>query len=201
MTEYELIDNPSTKSWINNRNWWKWIIAFIIFAVAPIYLAIKPEDFTPIVQVLLSLFLFLLALWIGHSKENEKAIKRANDKWLPQAESVVYRLLTLHSNVKRFATLSKNSCNKTKCDLPELEKEEMKAVRIKIQTDCESTSQRLIDIAFQLEDAVEDWRRFIAANCTGEECSRIFEAIEERQIRLEKEIEESKQEQHGANKG
>jgi hypothetical protein len=34
-------------------------------------------------------------------------------------------------------------------------------LRIKIQTDCESTSQRLTDIAFQLEDAVEDWRRFI----------------------------------------
>lgn len=68
----------------------------------------------------------------------------------------------------------------------------MKAVRIKIQTDCEATSQRLTDIAFQLEDAVEDWRRFIAANCNGDECSRIFDAIQERRERLEQEIEEQK---------
>src|SRR5690606_23100917 len=151
-----------------------------------------PNDYTPIVQVLFSLFLFLLAFWLGYTKETERATRQASDKWLPQAESVIYRLLTLHNNVKRFASTAKNSCNKTKCDLPELEKEEMKAVRIKIQTDCEATSQRLTDIAFQLEDAVEDWRRFIAANCNGDECSRIFDAIQERRERLEQEIEEQK---------
>ena len=155
---------------------------------SPIYLALRPNDFTPLVQILFSLFLFLMAFWIGFTKETERATRQASDKWLPQAESVIYRLLTLHNNVKRFADTAKNSCNKTKCDLPELEKEEMRAVKIKIQTDCESTSQRLTDIAFQLEDATEDWRRFIAANCTGDECSRIFDAIQERRSQLEQEV-------------
>lgn len=180
--------NPPSNSWINKNNWWKWLIAVFIFIGAPVYLGLKPEDYTPFVQILLSLFLFLIAFWIGFTKEIEKAVKQANDKWLPQAESVIYRLLTLHNNVERFAITAKNSCDKTKCDLPELEKEDMKAVRIKIQTDCESTYQRLTDIAFQLEDAVEDWRRFIEANCLGEECLRIFDAIEERKKHLEKEI-------------
>jgi len=184
--------NPSFSNWINKDNWWKWAIAILVFLCAPIYLALKPEDFTPIVQVLFSLFMFLLAFWLGFTKETERATRQASDKWLPQAESVIYRLLTLHNNVKRFASTAKHSCDKTKCDLPELEKEEMKAVRIKIQTDCESTSQRLTDIAFQLEDAVEDWRRFIAANCSGDECSRIFDAIYERRERLEQELEEKK---------
>lgn len=184
--------NPPSNKWINKDNWWKWLIAGLAFIGAPIYLAVRPDDFTPIVQVLFSLFLFLLAFWLGYTKETERATRQASDKWLPQAESVIYRLLTLHNNVKRFASTAKTSCDKTKCDLPELENEEMKAVRIKIQTDCEATSQRLTDIAFQLEDAVEDWRRFIAANCTGDECSRIFEAIQERRERLEEEMEERK---------
>lgn len=183
---------PIINSWISKNNWWKWLIALAIFIGSPICLEIKPEDFTPLVQVLLSIFLFILAYFIGYATETEKAALQANEKWMPQAESVIYRLLTLHSNVKRFALTSKTSCSRTKIDLPELEKDELKAVRIKIQTDCEDTSQRLIDIAFQLEDAIEDWRRFIAANCNGEECSRIFEAIEERGKRLEQEINDGK---------
>lgn len=194
MTEtenYYYYYSHSTK-WINKDNWWKWLIAIITFVVSPIYLGVRPQDFTPLVQVLFSLFIFLMAFWIGFTKETEKATRQASDKWLPQAESVIYRLLTLHNNVKRFAGTAKNSCDKTKCDLPELEKEEMKAVKIKIQTDCEATSQRLTDIAFQLEDAIEDWRRFISANCAGDECSRIFEAITERQDKLDQELQDKK---------
>lgn len=185
-----LYDNNESfdNTWINRSNWWKWLIALIIFITAPVYLIIWPEDYTPIVEFLLSLFLFLMAFWIGLTKEVEGAIIKANAKWLPQAESVIYRLLTLHNNVKRFARSTQNNCDKTKCDLPELDKDEMKAVKIKMQTDCESTSQRLTDIAFQLEDAIDDWRRFIAANCTGEECSRIFDALQTRQQRLEEEL-------------
>ena len=103
--------NPSSGKWINKDNWWKWGIAILVFIGAPIYLALKPADFTPIVQVLFSLFLFLLAFWLGFTKEIERATRQASDKWLPQAESVIYRLLTLHNNVKRFASTAKNTTN------------------------------------------------------------------------------------------
>ncbi len=180
----------ANNNWINQDNWWKWVLAALIFIGAPIYLANNPNDYTPMVQLLLSLFLFLLAFWIGYTKETERAARKANDKWVPQAESVIYRLLTLHNNVQRFASTTKTSCDKTKCDLPELDTNEMRAVKIKIQTDCDATSQRLTDIGFQLEDAIEDWRRFIAANCTGDECSRIFDAISERRQRLKEELQD-----------
>jgi len=170
----------------------KWIFVLIILVGSPIYLSKYPNDYTPMVDVMFSIFLFLLAYWIGFSDEIERTTKKINQKWLPQAESVVYRLLTLHSNVKRFAISTSQNCSKTNCDLPELQKEELKAVRIKIKTDCETNSQRLEDIARQLEDAIEDWRRFIAANCNGEECGRIFDAIQERQSKLEIDIEKNK---------
>lgn len=59
---------------------------------------------------------------------------------------------------------------------------------MRTRMECEAASKRLDDIARQLEDAIEDWRRFIAANCHGNECNRIFEALEERRFRLEQEI-------------
>jgi hypothetical protein len=162
----------------------RWVAAALVFIIAPAYLAIKPEQYTPFVQVLISLILFWLAYHIGHKTEAEKARQQANDRWLPQAESVIYRLMTLNANVQRFSSKTKMSCSMTSCDLPELERDNMRAVKIKLKTDCDTSSQRLDDIAHQLEDAIEDWRRFVAANCKGEECRRIFQGLQERQRAL-----------------
>lgn len=164
--------------------------ACIVLLGAPIYLAKRPQDYTPLVQFLISVFLFLLAYWIGYTKEAEAAARRANDRWLPQAESVIYRLMTLRTNVRGFSLTTKSSCSSASCDLPEIEKPELKAVKIKMKADCQASSQRLDDIAHQLEDAIEDWRRFIIANCHGEECARIWQGLIARDQRLELEFRE-----------
>ena len=166
----------------------RWVLVAAAFIAPPIYLAKNPDDYTPLVQVLISIFLFLLAYWVGFTKEAEKAAQRANDRWLPQAESVVFRLMTLRTNVCGFSRTTKSSCSNASCDLPELQKDELRAVRIKMKSDCEASSQRLDDIAHQLEDAIEDWRRFIIANCAGDECQRIWEALVRREERLEREL-------------
>lgn len=166
----------------------RWSLAALFLIGPPVYLAYRPEHYTPLVEVLLSLMLFLLAYWIGHSQEAAKASQRASDRWLPQAESVIFRLLTLHANVRRFSFATKSDCDKSQCDLPELSTDEMRAVRVKLRAECEASSRRLDDIAHQLEDAIEDWRRFIAANCFGDECARIFDAIQQRQESLMQEL-------------
>lgn len=171
-------------SLFNAGSIFSWSLAILLLGGPPIYLAYRPDHYTPFVEVLLSILLFLLAYWIGHSWEAARAAQRANDRWLPQAESVIFRLLTLHTNVKRFSAATKSDCQNAQCRLPELQKEEMRAVRIKMETECEASSRRLDDIAHQLEDAIEDWRRFISANCYGDECVQIFEAIEQREQSL-----------------
>ncbi|QDV91804.1 hypothetical protein RAS2_29100 [Phycisphaerae bacterium RAS2] len=162
----------------------RWVLVLIVLAAAPIYLAKRPDHYTPLVETLLNVLLFLLAYWIGHSQEAAKAAQRANDRWLPQAESVIFRLLTLHANVRRFSFATKSDCKQSECELPELKQDEMRAVRVKIKSECEASTRRLDDIAHQLEDAIGDWRRFIAANCVGGECARIFEAIKQREVSL-----------------
>jgi hypothetical protein len=168
----------------------RWILAIIVLAFPPIYLAFRPQDYTPLVETLLGVILFYLAYWIGFTKEIEMAAQRANDRWLPQAESVIFRLMTLHANVRKFSHITKIGCMKSQCDLPELTKPELRPIRIKMKAECEASGQRLDDIANQLDDAIEDWRRFVAANCMGDECGRIFDALEQRRTKLEQEIEE-----------
>ena len=169
---------------INGPRIFRWVLALAFVIFPPIYLAQNPTDFTPLVDTLFSIFLFLLAFWIGSTKDSEIAAQKANDRWVPQAESVIFRLMTLHANVLRFAQVSRKNCSDAECELPELKEDGMRAVRIKMKTDCEASSQRLVDIAYQLEDAIEDWRRFVIANCQGDECQRIFEALQQRQQRL-----------------
>lgn len=168
----------------------RWVLAVALLVGPPIYLAYQPDHYTPLVEVLFSVFLFLLAYWIGQSQDAAQAAQRANDRWLPQAESVIFRLITLHANVRRFCLASRSDCQQSQCELPELQKDELRAVRIKMKTECEASSRRLEDIAHQLEDAIEDWRRFIGANCQGEECARIFDAIWERQQKLFEEFQQ-----------
>lgn len=172
----------------NGGSMLRWILAALVFVAAPIYLAFRPEEYTPLVQVLISLIFFWLAYQIGMHKEVEAATQKANDRWLPQAESVIFRLMTLHANVKRFSHSTKSNCSTTACDLPELEQNNMRAVKVKLKTDCAASGQRLDDIAHQLEDAIEDWRRFVSANCNGDECMRILEALLRRQEKLEQEL-------------
>ena len=177
-----------TQSWppvCSAAKWFfRWGGAALLIVGPPIYLAYHPEHFTPAVQALLAILLFLLALWIGQSQEAAKAAQRANDRWLPQAESVIFRLLTLQANVERFSKATEGDCRQSECDLPELKQKNMRALRIKMKTECVASSRRLDDIAHQLEDAIEDWRRFIAANCVGDECARIFDAVEQRKASL-----------------
>jgi hypothetical protein len=170
----------------------RWILAIIALSFPPVYLAFRPQDYTPLVETLLGVILFYLAYCIGFTKEIERAAQLANDRWLPQAESVIFRLMTLHYNVRIFSHTTKIGCMKSQCDLPELAKPELRPIRIKMKTECEAAGQRLDDIANQLEDAIEDWRRFVAANCMGDECERIFEALEQRSNKFEQELAEFK---------
>jgi hypothetical protein len=106
--------------------------------------------------------------------------------------------MTLKTNVRGFSRTTKTSCSCATSDLPELDKPELKAVKIKIKADCQASSQRLDDIAHQLEDAIEDWRRFIIANCRGEECGRIWNALQTRDERLEREFQHKEGESNNA---
>lgn len=164
--------------------------AVVLFVIAPLILALKPELYSAPVQVIFAAGLSWAGYWLGMKKSEDDAVRMANDRWLPQAESVILSLMTLKSNVTRFSRKMRKACCSGYSDLPELKKEEFKAVKIKIVTDCEASSERLDNIGHQLDDAIADWNRFVIANCTGDECARIYEAQQQREWSLDQELRE-----------
>lgn len=161
-----------------------WILAAILFVVPFAYLWARPEHYTPLVDVLFSLFLAIVFYQLGGSSKANEAESRARDRWMPQAESVAKKLLTLHASVRKLSNRVRNSCQDVACDIPEFQSPEMKSIRMKLKSDCENTSERLDDIANQLDDAVGDWERFLFANCESEDCGRISQTMEEQRNKL-----------------
>jgi hypothetical protein len=164
------------------------LITFILVFGSVGYLIWRPADYTPAVQFLISVLLSLAGYWLG-SKENAAiAAKHANDRWVPQAESVIFRLMTLRSNVSRLAIESQKQCDEAICDLPDLGQDGFRAMHVKLKSDCRASTQRLADISRQIDDVIGDWRRFVIANCQGTECGRIEEAVATRRNELENEL-------------
>jgi len=165
-----------------------WIVAIIVLVGPPILLWKFPNEYTPVVETLLNAILFGLALYLGRIDAIETATKAANAKWLPQAVSACNRLLTVCGAVRTYRSELASTCANAQRELPELEQEKMKAVRMMLSSHCNHGSARLNDVANHLEDALEDWQRFIGANCSGDECSQISSQINQRRLTLESQI-------------
>jgi hypothetical protein len=161
-----------------------WIFAALLFLVPFIYLAVKPEHYTPLVDVMFSFFLALVFYQLGNKAKIAEAESRARDRWMPQAESVAKKLLTLQASVKKLGNRVRSSCEDKACDLPEFQSPELRPIRMKLKSDCENTSERLEDIANQLDDAEGDWERFLYANCEADDCGRISMILADQRKKL-----------------
>ena len=157
----------------------------------PLLLLFNPVLYTPAVQVLFAVGLSWAMFWLGSQQTADEAAQRANDRWLPQAESVILNLMTLKVDVIRLQRgMRKKCCAGGYKDLPELEEPEFKAVRIKITTECEANAGRLGNIKNHLDNAIGDWNRFVTSNCAGEECARIYDAQQQREAQHQRELQE-----------
>lgn len=154
------------------------LIALILFAST--YFVLKhPEEYNALSQFLLSLLLTILSVLLGMFFQRDVASKKAGDRWLPQAASVIQRLMTLQENVLRFSESKKQNCSGGITQLPELEEKEFEKVKLWIQMDCQNSSERFHDVAVQLGDSILDWQRFVTENCDDEDyCNSLFEEWE-----------------------
>lgn len=162
-----------------------WAITIAVVILPPTCLIVKPELYTPLVAAILSSGLFLLSRLIGQEQAEQRGLRTANERWLPQSESAMHRLLTVLSSLKRFRSELSQICSTAAKDLPEIDLEKNKAIKMLISTHCRLGSAQLIDIANHVQDALSDWSRFVRANCQGEDCGRIFMEIKKKQDTLE----------------
>lgn len=165
-----------------------WIITIIVLVGSPIWLAIKPTDFTPVVAILLNAILFVAARLLGQDQAEKHGFKIANDRWLPQAESAMHRLLTVLSSIRSFKSELSSTCNCAAKEHPELKNDTNKTLKTVFSAFCQHGAKRLGDIINHLEDSLGDWNRFVQANCQGEECARIFRAMKQKKDQLENQL-------------
>lgn len=166
------------------------LLAIALGIAAPAILAFKPDFYSVPVQIIFAFGLTWSTYWLGSQQTAEVAARKANDRWLPQAESVILGLMTLKADVVRLQRKMQKTCCNGYSDLEELQEEAFKAVRIKITTECEATADRLNNIKNHLENAIGDWDRFVTSNCEGEECARIYDAQHQREEQLERELQD-----------
>lgn len=165
-----------------------WLIALIVLVGPPLILLNYPDQYTPMVETLLNALLFGLALYLGRLDAAAVATKQANAKWLPQAASACSRLLTVWASIRTYRSELASTCANARRDLPELKDSNLKAVKTMLSAHCNYGSARLNDAANHLEDALEDWQRFIGANCEGNECAQIAKQIDGRRDELKKQF-------------
>jgi hypothetical protein len=135
--------------------------------------AYKPQSNTPVVQALCAAFGTLGSILAGVAWSKRQAEREANSRWIPVAASSCDRLITLQSSVRSLRYTVSKSCGAAKVNLPELNRDLNRAVRVHLEDLCGANASRLSDIENHLEGALADWERFIKVNCTGSECAEI----------------------------
>jgi hypothetical protein len=150
----------------------------------------RPELYSPLASFLISTLQAGYTAWLSYAITDSSARKSANAKWLPQAEGACDRLLTVSSSIQRYRQQLQAACGHATKNLPELQQNNMKAVRVLMERQCAEGANMLLDMANHMESAVSDWRRFIGQNCEGAECAAIDERLSALRERL-REVDQS----------
>lgn len=167
-------------------------LAVIAMVCIPSYLLFKhPDSYNPLVQFLFSVGLCWASIQASAVQAKASGESEANRRWLPQAEGVCDRLITLKYALKSFWLDTKHRCNNIGTQLPELLDPKNNSIRAIIECQCSDSAHRIEDFINQLDSAVSDWHRFIRENCKEGECETIFDSLDKLNDRLHTSFEEA----------
>ena len=161
---------------------WK-IILLVLFCIAVAgYFGNHPNDYNAACQVLITLITAVFSVFAGLKYDNEKfkirleeekknAQQNATEKWMPMAMSCISRLLTMQYDIGSVKEVSikalSNIANSNSLD----------CTKTIANTEIGNRKNSYDRIYEQLNDDIEDWKRFFEANCQGKECSEVKDLI------------------------
>ncbi len=162
-----------------------WSLTLGVVAVPTVLLLNYPDTYNnPVVVFLLSVALCGLSVLASRHEFVASAHRAMQTEWLSQAESACDRLLTTAAHVLAVRGRMNCTCDSALHDLPELQTDELKAVRVLLSAHCREAADNMTTIANHMESAIADWQRFIAKNCEGEDCTRIGRNLDKRRAKL-----------------
>ncbi len=165
-----------------------WLAAVVMLFVPSVLIVLFPSAYNPLTAFLLSFAMFAMAGWASHLQSEASAVKSANQRWLPQAQSACDHLLNLCYTIKRFQQGVACSCEKLRRHVTQLDEPKNLPIKLFIEQQCESSASRFRDVANHLESAYADWERFIRHNCQDGECEAIFDSLRLLRHRLDQEL-------------
>lgn len=146
----------------------------VVVGGVPVALSVfAPELNNSVVIAICASGQFFVSIFAGISWSKAEAVKEANMRWVPMAASACDRLATILGSVASLRTTVGQACGNATKNLPELAREENRAVRVHFEGLCSSNATRLNDVESHLDSALTDWERFIKHNCDGPECAEI----------------------------
>jgi hypothetical protein len=163
-------------------NWWL-IILVVIGIIAAGYFGHHPTEYNAACQVFITLLVAVFSVFTGLKYDNEKLKVKLEEekrkaqldaiaKWMPMAISCISRLLTMQNSINSIKDVSIKALstiynsNSLECS---------KTIASAEINNRENSYNSIYD---QLNDDIEDWKRFVEANCQGDECSEVNNLIE-----------------------
>jgi hypothetical protein len=153
-------------------------VLIVVFIALPTYIVAKlPNAYNPLAQVLFSILLAGVSIWLGIALNTSSAKREAAAKWLPAAETACKQLLTISNTAERMRMTQRNACSALDPILPSSSRSE--PIRQMVEMQCRETAEKLATLRDHVENGVSHWQVFIANNCERGECEAISFRIEE----------------------
>lgn len=162
-----------------------WILTALVLAVPTFCISIWPDLYAnPIVSFLLSVAVSGVSIIASRREFIHEGTTSVQREWLGQAESACDKLLTICAQTTRLRLRTQCACDDATKTLPELQQNNMKAVRTLLERNCENTAAQLQSLSEHLDGAIADWERFIRQNCEGKACLEIGRVLQRRRAQL-----------------
>ena len=120
-----------------------WTISLLMLFAPSVLLLRYPAMYNPLTAFLLSFGLFALAAWASHLQTEASAVKSANQRWLPQAESACDRLVNLCYTIKRFQQAIACSCEDLREHVAQLDDLENLPIKLFVRQQCEKFGKQI----------------------------------------------------------
>lgn len=160
------------------------ILVLASVVVPTVIVAIAPDSYNALTQVLFDILLVAISIGIGDAISKDQAEKRATDKWIPAAESASKALLAMGATIERMRYRQKRACESLEPILSSVSSEKLTPIKTAIGMRCRACSDNLSDLKFHIDNSFSDWDAFIETNCEDKVCEEIHKRLDEKREEL-----------------
>jgi hypothetical protein len=161
------------------------IIVLIIFLLPLFLVAVNPDNYNPLAQVLMDLALFGASVWFGYTISNKEAEKRVTDKWLIAAENACNELTAMRESAKTMRLKQDSIFNLIEKIIPGIPNPKLDPLKELVEFNCRGCAIHIADLQNRIENIRQGYSIFVEANCDDAECTKFHELVHKREKEIQ----------------